>query len=111
MFPDATFVELVRTGQSMRPSVVLWDGREHMVGEVVEYRGLRYKARALNGTVLQELKLPDKVGSFGSVQELFAELCQLIDRFVRLPEKSTRLVGRSSWRPGWWMPCTPPRES
>ena len=67
-----------------------------MVSEVVEYGGLRYKPRAINGkeAILQELKLPDKVGSFGSVQELFAELCQLIDRFVRLPEKSTRLVGR-----------------
>ena len=77
----------------MRPNLLLWDGREHMVGEVVEYRGLRYKARAINGTILQGLKLPDKVGSFGSVQELFAELCQLIDRFVRLPEKPTSPSG------------------
>lgn len=94
VFPDATFVELVRTAGSMRPSVLLWDGREHMVSKVAEYRGLRYKPRVINSTILQKLRLPATVGSFGSIRELFEEICQLIDRFVRLPEKSTSLVGR-----------------
>lgn len=94
VFPDGTFIELVRTVDSVRTDLLLWDGREQTVAEVVEHCGLRYKPRALPGTILRELKLPAKAEPLGSVRELLSEICKLTDQFVRLPEKSTALVGR-----------------
>jgi hypothetical protein len=92
-FAAGAFIELV-PGDSVRPNLLLWDGREQIVSEVVEYRGLRYKSRAIHDSILRELQLPRKVGALGSVRDLLSEICRLIDQFVRLPEKSTALVGR-----------------
>jgi hypothetical protein len=94
VFSGGMFVELVRTGGSVRPSLLLWDSRAPVVGQVIEFQGRRYEPRAIHDTVLRELKLPASVGSNRSVRELLAEICKLIDRFVGLPEKSAPLVGR-----------------
>jgi hypothetical protein len=94
VFPDGAFLELVRTGASMRPRLLLRDGPQETVGDVIEYRGQRYEPRAIDDTILHELKLPARVGTSGPVREFLPEICKLIDRFVRLPEKSMALVGR-----------------
>ena len=94
VFPDGAFLDLVRNGASMRPRLLLWDGREQIVDDDVEYRGQRYEPHAIHETFLRELKLPAQVGTSGPVREFLPEICKLIDRFVSLPEKSTALVGR-----------------
>ena len=94
VFPDGAFLDLVRNGASMRPRLLLWDGREQIVDDVVEYRGQRYEPHVIHETFLRELKLPAQVGTSGPVREFLPEICKLIDRFVSLPEKSTALVGR-----------------
>jgi hypothetical protein len=94
LFTGGTFVELVRAGGSARPSLLLWDGHQQVVGDVVEFRGQRYKPRTIHETILHELKLPSRVGSFGSVRELLADICKLLDKFIGLPEKLTALIGR-----------------
>jgi len=94
VFPDGAFLDLVRNGASMRPRLLLWDGREQIVDDVVEYRGQRYEPHVIHETFLRELKLPAQVGTSEPVREFLPEICKLIDRFVSLPEKSTALVGR-----------------
>lgn len=102
VFHDA-FLEPIRPSNSARPSLLLWNGREHAVGEVVEYQGQHYQARAIHATILRELRLPASVGSFGSVRELHMEICKMIAQFVGLPDKFTALVSRfvlSTWLVG-----------
>jgi hypothetical protein len=94
VFAGGAFVELVRAGASIHPRLLLRDGPQEMVGDVVEYRGQRYESQSIHRTILRELTLPAEVGTSGAVRELLADLVGLIDRFVRLPEKSMALVGR-----------------
>ncbi len=94
-FPDGKFIELVRTSESARPSLLFWNGHTHVVGQVVEHQGRRYELLRIHGTILNELKLPTKVGTPVSACEILSEICRLIDQFVGLPEKFAALVGRS----------------
>ena len=94
VFSDGAFLELVRNGASLPPRLLLWDGREQIVDDVVEYRGQQHEPHVIHETILRELKLPAQVGTSEPVREFLPEICKLIDRFVSLPEKSTALVGR-----------------
>ena len=94
VFAGGAFVELVRAGASIHPRLLLRDGPQQMVGDIVEYRGQRYEPQSIHHTILRELTLPAEVGTSGAVRELLSDLVGLIDRFVRLPEKSMALVGR-----------------
>lgn len=93
-FPGGKFIDMVRAGNSARPSLLMWDGHTHAVGQVVEHQGQRYEPRPLHDTLLHELKLPAKVGNSGSAREFLAEICKLINHFVGLPEKYTSVMGR-----------------
>ena len=85
---------MIRTNDSARPSLLLWDGHNQVSGEVVEYRGRRYEPGAIHHTILRELNLPATVETFGSVRDLLGEICKLLDQFVGLQEKCTALIGR-----------------
>jgi hypothetical protein len=94
VFLGGAFIEVVRAGDSARPSLLLWDGQHQVTGDVVEFRGQQYKLRTTHDSILRTLKLPATIGTFESVRDLLAEICKSIGQFVGLPEKFTALVGR-----------------
>jgi hypothetical protein len=109
VLPDGTFLDLVRPDDSTHPRLVLWRDGDQTAGDTVECRGEQDKACSIHPSILCELKLPAHVGSFGSVRELLAEVCNAMDQFVGLPEKFTALVGRfvlATWLIGA-MPTAP----
>jgi hypothetical protein len=98
--PDGTIIELVRYGNSASSNLLLWHSGEQACGGTVEYRGEQYQPSPISESVLHELHFPPGVGPYGSVRELIAEVCQLINQLVSLPEKGTTLIGRfilASW--------------
>ena len=94
VFPDGSFIELIRPDDSAPLRLLLWSGGEELVGEVLTYRGRQYKPGIVHDTILRALKLPSRAASFGSLRDLLAEVSKLVDQYVRLPEKHTALVGR-----------------
>jgi hypothetical protein len=94
VFADYSFIEPVRPADSIRPALLLWNEGEQAIGPVIEYRGRRYEPCGVNDTVVRQLNLPAKVGTFGSVPDLLSEICRLFDQFVALPQRLTALLGR-----------------
>lgn len=94
VLPGRSLIELVRAFDSGRPTLLFWDGREHVVGDVIRHREKSYIARTIPETIFQALNLPSHAGPFVSTSELFGEICELIHKFVGLPEKFSALTGR-----------------
>lgn len=94
VFPDGTLLELVRPIDSARPTLLLWNDRDQVIGDVIRHRGQSYVPQPIPKTILRRLNLPSHVGPFVTTRELLAEICKLADRFVGLPEKFTALIGR-----------------
>jgi hypothetical protein len=94
VFTSGAFIELADLGNSTRPGLLLWDGSDHTAGAVIEYRGQLYKPCAIHESVMRELNLPTRAGTFKSVRALLAEICNLIEQFTGLSKKSTALIAR-----------------
>src|SRR5580658_8499897 len=90
--PGGIFLELIGSGDTLRPNLLYWQNGEHSVASVVEHGSLKYKPRSVNASILRALSLPCGVGSFTSERELCGEVCDLVAKFVGLSPKVCSLL-------------------
>lgn len=94
VFPDGTFIDVVRPADMTAPNLVVWRHAELTAGLVAEHNGLTYKPLPIHGSILRLLRLPAAAGSFGSDRDLHGELCAQVVKFAGLAPKFSSLISR-----------------
>jgi hypothetical protein len=93
-FPDGTLIEMIRGEQQETAQLMLWDGKNEIVGSRVKHDGRDFELGVIHSSILRELALPAQCIPYGTTREFLNEICTLITNFVGLDENSARLVGR-----------------
>lgn len=93
VFPDGG-IELISALRAGNPRLLLWDGANETIGQVVEYGGAKYESAQFPASLLRELKLPTQSRSHGTTRQLLAEICKLVEDLAGLPAALASLVAR-----------------
>lgn len=93
IFPDGAIIELISGSSAPNtPDLLLRNGRRTTVGPRVEHGGHIYDAPELPMSLYQATRFPSRCSDYGSARALFAEIRDLLQRHVGLPESQAALV-------------------
>jgi hypothetical protein len=97
LFADGAAIDQTKGHQ-----LLLWHDGHGRVSPAVDYRGEMYTAMTLNGELEHLLRLPAGVEDFGSVQQLIADLGEVLTRCPGLDGDAALLAAvaiQASWLP------------
>jgi len=107
-------IELVASDNAVKtPGILFWDGEQAHVEPSIElelptdsgFKRTVYKPPAVDPVIWRALHLPKSTAHYGSTEQLFQGLCELIQRFTDLPDKTTRLL-TCFVLASWFSDCT-----
>ncbi len=78
LFADGASIELILDAETERLNLLLSDGENHSVGPRVEYGGRVYVPADLDRSILRALTWPTKRMPYGSTEQLFTALRDLL---------------------------------
>ena len=96
VFADGTQLQLIRKDRFALPEILLWNGRSATTGTKVEHLGQIYQPGRLHPTVLQNVHLPTQVAPYGSIKDLFAEICNAFLTHFNVSDSGAALLTGSA---------------
>ncbi|SRR5713226_3437582 len=93
VFPDGAMLELLRDPSDSGPLVLLHWGRERSeIAREFTIAGLRYVPIEMEAPHLWQMRLPSKPKSYGSTEQLFSEVRDLLTKYSELSQDAVSLL-------------------
>lgn len=109
-FHNGTRLCLVQQSPSSDVSLLFWDGSTASIAASFELEGQLYKPLSISSNLLRNVRLPPSPASYGSLEDLVAQMAGAFQERAHVPEEQARLLAYcsvASWFPEAWgiAPC------